>query len=130
MGGGREGGILVDEVGLFGVVDMDFVWADVFGLPVGGEDYYGGGLDFLGDFLADGLEDGVDGVGGVVLDVGLHHCQLFRLNEGVAMRLTPPWLKKYTGAFGILGGCEIVVVDETDGVVERVDRGAVVGVLK
>lgn len=69
-----EGGIFVDEVGFFGVVDVDFVWVDVFGLLVGGEDYYGGGFDFLGDFFVDGLEDGVDGVGGVVLDVGLYYC--------------------------------------------------------
>lgn len=46
------------------------------------------------------------------------------------MRFMLLWLKKYIGVFGILGGCEIVVVDEIDGVVERVVRGVVVGVLK
>ena len=48
---------------------MDLV--GLVGLPVGGKDDYGLGLDLLGDLLADGLEDGVDGVGGVVLDIGL-----------------------------------------------------------
>ena len=47
---------------------MDFVG---LGLPVGGENYDGFGLDLLGDFFADGLEHGVDGVGCVVLDVWL-----------------------------------------------------------
>lgn len=40
-------------------------------LPVRGEDYYGFGFDLLGDFTADGLEDGVDGVFGFVLNVWL-----------------------------------------------------------
>lgn len=66
---GRGGGyVLVDEVGLFGVVEMDFVG---LGLPVGGEDYHCFGLDLLGYFLADGLEDWVDGVFDFVLNVGL-----------------------------------------------------------
>lgn len=72
MGGWGLGGegLLVDEVGLFGVVDVDLV-GGALGLPVGGEDDDGGGFYFLADFFADGLEDGVGGVGGVVLHVGL-----------------------------------------------------------
>lgn len=68
---GRGGGgfySLVDEVGFLGIVEMDLVG---FGLPVGGKDYHGLGLDLLGYLLADGLEDWVDGVLGFVLDVGL-----------------------------------------------------------
>lgn len=65
---GKGMDILVDEVGVLGVVKVDFVG---LGLPVGGEDYYRFGLDLLGDLLANLLENGVDGVGGVVLNVGL-----------------------------------------------------------
>jgi hypothetical protein len=61
--------ILVDEVGVLGVVEVNLI--GLVGLPVGGKDDYGLGLDLLGDLLADGLEDRVDGVGCVVLDVGL-----------------------------------------------------------
>lgn len=63
--------ILVDEVGVLGVVEVDLVG---LGLPVGREDYDGRGLDLLGNLLADGLENGIDGVCGVVLDVGLGDC--------------------------------------------------------
>jgi hypothetical protein len=68
-GNEKQGDILVDEVGVLGVVEVDLV--GLVGLPVGGKDDYGLGLDLLGDLLADGLEDRVDGVGGVVLDIGL-----------------------------------------------------------
>ena len=53
------------------------------GLPVGGEDYHGFGLDLLGDLLADGLEDGVDGVGSVVLDVRLGRTGVSRVRDVV-----------------------------------------------
>ena len=98
---GNRVNILIDEVGVLGVVEVNLI--GLVGLPVGGKDDYGLGLDLLGDLLADCLEDGVDGVGGVVLDIGLGcvswECMRISRN-GV---LAPPWLKKYTGALGILG---------------------------
>lgn len=60
---------LVDEVGVLGVVEVDLV--GLVGLPVGGKDNYGLGLDLLRDLLANCLEDGVDRMCGVVLDIGL-----------------------------------------------------------
>lgn len=58
--------MLVDEVGVLGHVDVDSILGTH---PVRREDD-GLGLDLLGDFAADLLEDRVDGVLGV-LDVGL-----------------------------------------------------------
>lgn len=60
--------ILVDEVGVLGIVEVDLVW---FSLPVSREDYHSLGLHFLCDLLADPLEDRVDGMLLVVLDVRL-----------------------------------------------------------
>jgi hypothetical protein len=59
---------LVDQIGLLGVVELDLIG---LGLPVGREHHDSLGFDLLSDLLADRLQDGVDGVGLVVLDVRL-----------------------------------------------------------
>ena len=59
---------VVEQGFLLGDVDFDGVGA--LGLPVRGEDDDGFGFDALGDFEAEGLELGVDGVGFVVHCVG------------------------------------------------------------
>ncbi len=53
------------------VVEVDLVR---FGLPVGGEDYNGLGLDLLSDLLADCLEDRIHGMCCIVLYIGLRLC--------------------------------------------------------
>ena len=100
---GGEGGLVevigktvevVDQIGgTAAVVEVDLARGGR--LPVGGEDDHGGGLDARDDFVADGLQDGVDGVGGVILDVGLRGgvsggflvWDEMRLGSG---KLTPP----------------------------------------